>query len=617
MPHRRPSSRLKPKPPSNKFLEALDQIERAMYAAQASGLTRHSSRRLAKIKANIKLATQQRNYLFARQSLGHALYSAVQIAKKGRKKRSSTSTTSAVKTFMDSVKKDLGSATFETFMSVKGDVTLMFAIDDTGSMGDEIQAAKDIAKSIVNHPRDEKVDYILSPFNDPKTGPLTYKKAGKGKEFEKAIEKLHAHGGGDCPELTFKGILDAIAAGPNYGSPLYAFTDASAKDATTENIEDVLLWAEEMRLTINFFTTGLCGLSTYKPFEDLAKKTCGYMFNLPRSSDLKRLSSITSGALVGATCLHKGGRGNASGKKKRSTRSYKYRISIDDSTEEVFITVKRQSSSQRVTLKNPRGFNVNSGVIKFPTNVIYKINKPRPGTWMLTVSGYGKHSYQVKGISKTNVDFEYFFVMIPAQKRKMPIPITHPIIGEKANVIITVAGNEKINKRTLKLDLLRENGALIGQALVSPRGTSGAHFTSSFDPPSVPFTLKLRGKTKNGYNFERLSHNVVQPSPFILRVLRARNEYTIPVGRSTSVTFTLHNNGMYQGFDIKVKDRLKYFRRLRRSTVFVPRGRRSFFTFIMKAPSSAPRGKGVEVVVSVTGRKSKRTVREAVRLMVV
>ena len=49
---------------------------------------------------------------------------------------------------------------------------------------------------------------------------------------------------------------------------------------------------------------------------------------------------------------------------------------------------------------------------------------------MLTVSGNGKHSYQVKGVSKTNVDFEYFFVMIPAQEREMPIPITHPIIGK-------------------------------------------------------------------------------------------------------------------------------------------------------------------------------------------
>ena len=81
-------------------------------------------------------------------------------------------------------------------------------------------------------------------------------------------------------------------------------------------------------------------MSTYKPFEGLAKETCGCMFNLARSSDLKRLSAITSGALVGATCLHKGGRGNAIGKKKRSTPSYSYRIFVDDSAEEVFITVK-------------------------------------------------------------------------------------------------------------------------------------------------------------------------------------------------------------------------------------------------------------------------------------
>ena len=38
-----------------------------------------------------------------------------------------------------------------------------------------------------------------------------------------------------------------MAAGPNYGSPLYVFTDASA---TKENIDEVLLWAEEMGITI-------------------------------------------------------------------------------------------------------------------------------------------------------------------------------------------------------------------------------------------------------------------------------------------------------------------------------------------------------------------------------
>ena len=50
---------------------------------------------------------------------------------------------------------------------MQGQVTLMFAIDDTGSMIEEIAAAKEIATSIVNEQRVEPVDYILSPFNDP------------------------------------------------------------------------------------------------------------------------------------------------------------------------------------------------------------------------------------------------------------------------------------------------------------------------------------------------------------------------------------------------------------------------------------------------------------------
>ena len=151
--------------PSNKFLEAVDQIERAMYEAQAAGSRyRPSYHRLGKIKANIKLATQNRNYQFARQALGRGLFSAIQLAKKSGRKKRSTST--AVKAFMNVVKRELGNS-FDTFMSVNGEVTLMFAIDDTGSMSDDIQAAKAIATAIVNHARDEPVDYILSPFNDP------------------------------------------------------------------------------------------------------------------------------------------------------------------------------------------------------------------------------------------------------------------------------------------------------------------------------------------------------------------------------------------------------------------------------------------------------------------
>lgn len=43
-----------------------------------------------------------------------------------------------VKVYMNFVKKDFGVVFFDIFMSVNGDVILMFVIDNIGSMWDEI-----------------------------------------------------------------------------------------------------------------------------------------------------------------------------------------------------------------------------------------------------------------------------------------------------------------------------------------------------------------------------------------------------------------------------------------------------------------------------------------------
>ena len=263
------------------------------------------------------------------------------------------------------------------------------------------------------------------------TGPVTYRSSAQKNLFVTDIQKLRARGGGDCPELTFKGILDAMAESPNYGSPLYVFTDATAKDHTKENVEEVLLFAEENGISINFFTTGLCGRSSYEPFEKMAKETCGQLLKLPNGNELRKLSGVTAGALAGATCLEKGENGSTTGKKKRSLSRYSYTIPIDDSTEKIIISVATERMNPTITLKNPRGYSVTSGKISLSRAAIYEINHPLPGTWKLTVSRAGKYSYQVKGSSKTNIDFEHFFVMIPSRGRtKRPIPISHPLLGK-------------------------------------------------------------------------------------------------------------------------------------------------------------------------------------------
>ena len=74
---------------------------------------------------------------------------------------------SAAQIYLDKLRKEIGDEKMDKILSAKGDSTLMFAIDTTGSMGDEINAAKAIAKQIINVTRESEVDYILSPFNDP------------------------------------------------------------------------------------------------------------------------------------------------------------------------------------------------------------------------------------------------------------------------------------------------------------------------------------------------------------------------------------------------------------------------------------------------------------------
>ena len=160
--------------PSNSFLKTVDEVEKSVYESQAlQSFYVQSPVRLKKIEKIIKLASNQSNdQSFIRQSLGHALYTAREIEKKKpRFKRSGCSVCEdAMKKFMKMIEKEIGKENFQKFIGTKNLVrtTLMFAIDDTGSMSDEIQGEKDIATYIVNISRPNlEVDYILSPFNDP------------------------------------------------------------------------------------------------------------------------------------------------------------------------------------------------------------------------------------------------------------------------------------------------------------------------------------------------------------------------------------------------------------------------------------------------------------------
>lgn len=168
--------------PTNSYLRTVFEVEKSVYEAQAMhSFYSQSTVRLKKIENIIKVAAKHGSSRFIRQSFGHALYTTNEIERKRiastlaapsslvRKKRCSLCAT-AMKKFMNLIENAIGKKNFTIFIGNKNmnRATLMFAIDDTGSMFDDIQGAKDIAKYIVNYPRPNlKVDYVLSPFNDP------------------------------------------------------------------------------------------------------------------------------------------------------------------------------------------------------------------------------------------------------------------------------------------------------------------------------------------------------------------------------------------------------------------------------------------------------------------
>ena len=78
------------------------------------------------------------------------------------------SLTEAAKIYLEKLRRDLGDKKMYRILSAQRYSTLIFAIDTTGSMSDEISAAaKAIAKRIISATPESEIDYILSPFNDP------------------------------------------------------------------------------------------------------------------------------------------------------------------------------------------------------------------------------------------------------------------------------------------------------------------------------------------------------------------------------------------------------------------------------------------------------------------
>ena len=140
---------------------------------------------------------------------------------------------------------------------------------------------------------------VLSPLG---VGPVIDRDEGEGNLFVQDIARLKANGGGDCKELAFQGIYNAMteAGDPEFNSPLFVFTDAPPKDGKdNEALRKAKLTARENEVSVTFFVARDCGTDeSYAPYHELAECTGGYVFNLPNTDFIQQMTGYAKFQIV-------------------------------------------------------------------------------------------------------------------------------------------------------------------------------------------------------------------------------------------------------------------------------------------------------------------------------
>jgi hypothetical protein len=173
----------------------------------------------------------------------------------------------------------------------EGGPCLAFAVDTTGSMADEIEAAQEV---ILNFLRSEEHGlgcYVLQPFNDLRYGifhnesipnatvATTYngnQSIIELKQLKNVTDNLIAYDGGDHPERQFKALMAILELIDSdrllvmiRGSEIVLLTDASSHDADLE--DDIITKARSMNVCISFYLS----YTEFEPYARIAAQTGG------------------------------------------------------------------------------------------------------------------------------------------------------------------------------------------------------------------------------------------------------------------------------------------------------------------------------------------------------
>ncbi|XP_061427597.1 von Willebrand factor A domain-containing protein 7-like isoform X2 [Lethenteron reissneri] len=429
--------------------------------------------------------------------------------------------------------------------------SLVYVVDVTSSMGDDIAFVRDKTKEMVlnvANKTEAPETYVLVTFSDPDVSePLITK---DWTEMYQALDSLQVGGGGDCPEMALT-ALEIALQNSQPGSDIYLFTDAGAKDeAEKKDAVQALLESTDSRLHV-FNTGSYCMARTQRDLYSRASE--------PRQNIYETLTALSGGQYILTT---KDELADVLGILELSLNAAPVSVRYVEVTtpDPVTFPVDSSLSEIAVSVSGPASFTVElflpSGdlatdveeLVSSSQNIVRRVTSVTPGIWTVKVTGSsGPHLVKVTG--RSLVDFTAQLLQ-RTNGFMLPIP-GRPVTGEPYQLWVkpmgSVAGYSMSSVR-----LLSDMGNL--EYLVSPTESEFGVPLQFNDP--MAFMVEVCGSDPEGLQFCRIHMQLTTVQSFRLAQLNFE-EATRQPGVEVSLSVVLENHGVAaSSFSVSARDEL-------------------------------------------------------------
>ncbi|XP_060045461.1 von Willebrand factor A domain-containing protein 7 isoform X2 [Erinaceus europaeus] len=512
----------------------------------------------------------------------------------------------------------LGDKGFSRLLDITLTSGLSFVLDTTGSMGEEINAAKIQARHIMEQRRGspmEPTHYILVPFHDPGFGPVFT--TSDPDVFWKQLNEIHALGGGDEPEMCLSALELALLHTPPL-SDIFVFTDASPKDVFLTNRVESL--TQERHCRVTFLVTEdpsrvhgrtrreILSPLRFEPYKAVALASGGEVI-FTEDQYIQDVAAIVGDSLADLVTVPlqppivEPGRPLV--------------FSVDGLLQKVRVRIHGEVSS--FCIRNPagvsQGHEEGQGLLghtrRFGQFWIVTMNDPpQTGIWEIQVTAEG--TPQVRVQAQTSLDFLFHFG-IPMEDGPHPglYPLTQPVAGLHTQLLVEVIGLSSRSSSGGPLPqfshlVLRRvpEGTELGRLPLESTGPRERGFLSASLPPTLlstlgRFSLELTGQDGVGQRLYRAAPQSCTVAPVLLELSGPSG--SLAPGNKAALTLHIASFSGPQDMELSTSVNPSFTLTSNLSRVHLEQNESTWGRLWLEIPDSAAPDSVVMVTVTATG----------------